>query len=245
MNPPIAIATITMARTDAEAAELSAALESLRNYDLPVFVADRSPHAGFRASLADKKLTVLTGATGLVSQALLALKAAAANAPTILYTEPDKLFFFEKRLALFLNAPRDPAVDLPQRSNESFRTYSHIQQRVEIAVNTLASVMLETPGDYTYGPILFPSSLVAYLYKFPAHLGWGWRLFLLREAHRRGIPIRLNKMDLPCPPNQNADSPQEWLHRMRQHNQNISALLHEATAAEIGRVAQLVPSLGA
>lgn len=239
MKRRIAIATITMARTDSETEEISSALEELAKHEWPVFVADRSTHEGFKIFLARSNFTILEGASDLVSQVRLALDNAAKSSDEILYTEPDKKFFFRERLAEFISAAKENALTLPARSPQSFATYSKIQQRVESAVNELCGAMVGVRGDFCYGPMLFPSSLAGRLDKFPAQLGWGWRLFIARAADR----VALKEMDLPCPENQEADTPEEWAHRMRQFTQNIAALLHGASAEHIRRAQRLSPAM--
>lgn len=241
MSRRIAIATITMARNDAEAAEISTALAELAKCGFPVFVADRSTHADFKTFLARSNFTILEGATDLVSQARLALNAAAQSADEILYTEPDKKFFFEHALRDFVTGAKPNALLLPARSVKSFATYSRIQQRVETAVNLLCGEMVGVPGDFTYGPMLFPVSLVREFENYPAHFGWGWRLHIVRAAARSAIPVEVHEIDLPCPETQRAETPEEWAHRMRQYTQNVGALLFNALPDEIARVSRLAP----
>jgi hypothetical protein len=242
MKNRIAVATISMARNDGEAKELATALKALAALGLPVFVADQSTHEEFRAFLEEKKFNVISGAVDLVSQARLAVKAAAQAGEMVLYTEPDKRFFFAERLETFLNDAVG-GVSVPSRSATSFATYSLIQQRVETAVNILASKILRVDGDFTYGPILFRSELASCLENFPGTLGWGWRMYLLRMAAAGGNKIKPRTMDLPCPENRCEDSPAEWLHRMRQYAQNIGGLLHGCSARDFEHVKSLYPEM--
>src|SRR5690242_10148892 len=151
MKLSTAVATISMARNDAEAEELSSAMRALRSCGMPVVVADRSSHVAFRKFLGDEGFEVVEGARGLVEQARLAVTTAAGRGSLVLYTEPDKRFFFSDRLATFLEAAGadgDSEVLLPGRSAESYATFSESQQKIERAVNEFCSRLFGMEGDF-------------------------------------------------------------------------------------------------
>src|SRR4051812_26513901 len=130
MDPgQIAVATITWARSDAEETLLRRSLALLAGAGLPLAIADTGTSVAFTAflrALPDTTITV-PEEHGLVAQvqASVAL-AASVGRPFILYTEPDKEFFFEHRMHDFLRrvpAQSDAGVALASRSAGSFQTF--------------------------------------------------------------------------------------------------------------------------
>ena len=222
---PTAIATITLAKSRAEQEHLLDCLRSLSNLKFPTFVCDRTEDAAFTEALSGLGLRIVSGGTNLVAQTQNAMKAAKSAAKFVLYTEPDKKGFFEKHLESFAATAKTDTVVFPSRSKNSFVTYSRIQQREEEAINQLCGSAFGCEGDYTYGPLLLPSAAVDHMDSVPAHVGWGWRMHLLRAAAKKGFEFAFSEMDLPCPPGQERDTAEEWLHRMRQFSQNLNSLL--------------------
>jgi hypothetical protein len=227
----IAVATMTWARSPGEEGLLRRSLGLLAQLGLPVAVADTGTNPGFAEFLETVPgFSVRVSATqGLVAQVQDSFDVAARfDRPFILYVEPDKALFFERRLSEFLRqAPDagDVGVVLASRSAESFQTFPAVQRYTEGVINHLCGELLGPAGDYSYGPFLMTRALLPYIAKLQPRLGWGWRHFMFRAASREGLSVVHVAGDHPCPPDQRCDDEAERRHRMRQLSENILGLI--------------------
>ena len=233
MTPDLTVATITLARSPAEAENLLGALTRLAHHGLPIVAADGGSLATFRERAgALPGVTLLATEPGsgprLLSQVRLAVTTAAATGRRlVLYTEPDKHAFFERSLAALVTAALEDAdaVTLAARDPDSFSTFPAGQRLTESLMNRLAGEALGGDGDYTYGPLVTPARLASCLDEIRGDVGWGWRFFLLARAHRLGLPVRRHVGDFPCPPDQRGeDGPAARVYRMEQLSQNVAGL---------------------
>jgi hypothetical protein len=145
----------------------------------------------------------------------------------VLYTEPDKRWFFENRLAMFLKQQSlfKAGIYLPARDPASFATFPIGQQTPERLFNTLAADTLGVETDFLYGPLLIPRNLISVLEGLPPDIGWGWRIFLLTAASRAGLTIVPWEADLSCPPEQRGeDDERNRTYRIEQMAQNVRGL---------------------
>jgi hypothetical protein len=230
----IAVATITWARTAAEEDRLCRSLERLAGMGFPVAVADAGTNrefAEFLTRLPGFRVTV-PPARGLFAQVTASLGLAETfDTPLILYTEPDKECFFGKPCRDFTARAADPrdggelGVALASRSDESFSTYPPMQRYTEGVINRLCGELLGRPGDYSYGPFLLGRALLPHLLAAGSDLGWGWRHFAFRSAHRLGLRLVHVTGDYPCPPDQRVEVDAERTHRLRQLSENIQGLI--------------------
>jgi hypothetical protein len=232
MNPrEIAIATISWARTAQEAQLLRAALGCLARVNLPVVVTDGGSGQPFVEYLRGfRHFTVLeTDTPGVLAQIKQSLQSALQlGSRYVLYTESDKLLFFEQSLGAFLaRAPRQGHVGVvvAARSAASFATYPPSQRYTETVINQLCGEVIGQRGDFSYGPLLIHQALIPSLECLEEDIGWGWRHYILGIAHRMGYRIVQWTSDLPCPAEQRADSRAELVHRMRQLSQNLQGLV--------------------
>lgn len=233
-TPEIVIATITLARNDAETERLSRAITALAAHALPIIAADGGSTGDFIASLRRiPDLTFYPFEPGpgprLLTQVKTALNAAAALKPRyILYTEPDKQWFFEHRLQSFVAqglAAGPLGVGIAARDEASFRTYPAFQQYTESVTARLSAEVLGQTGDILYGPLLLDPALVRYVTALTEDVGWGWRPFVMAVAQRLGLAVRHFTLDLPCPPEQrDEDDKKARLYRMEQLAQNARGL---------------------
>jgi len=225
----VAVATITWARSASEEGLLRRALARLSHAGLPIAVSDTGKSRSFAKFLTTHpEFAVSIESRGLVAQVEATLRLAARfDTPFVLYTEPDKTRFFE-RLNDFVEQAidrREPALVLASRSNKSFRTYPPVQRYTEGVINDLCGETVEAGGDFSYGPFLFPRTLLRHLLPLPGEIGWGWRHYAFRQAHRRGLHIHHVVDDYPCPRDQRGEDDGERAHRLRQLSQNILGLL--------------------
>jgi hypothetical protein len=224
---PVAIATITWARSAEEDRRLRQSLTRLLAAGLPIAVADTGRTPSFiRFLRRHPGFTVTQEGGGLVAQVEASLRIARAfGSRFVLYTEPDKELFFERLDGFLEEAVRVGGLTIAARSRRSFRTYPGSQRYTEQVINDLCGESLGREGDYSYGPFVFPRSLLRHLLPLPPDIGWGWRHYAFRQAHRRGLDIRHTASDYPCPPDQRVDDESERVHRLRQLSQNIQGLL--------------------
>jgi hypothetical protein len=236
MNPSeTSIATISLARAADEERVLRAGLSRLASVGVPVTVADGGSTPGFVQFITELPGVRLAGPSerGLVGQIKASLSGASAlETPFILYTEPDKVSFFERWVASFIErAPNggEVGVVLASRSDASFGTYPPLQRFTETTINRLCGDVTGVPGDYSYGPFLVNRALLPYIHRLPTDIGWGWRHFVFGLAHRLGYKVLTIVDDHPCPPDQRAEDAGERIHRMRQLSQNVSGLVRSMT----------------
>jgi hypothetical protein len=225
---------MTWARDAAEERRLRESLRVLADLGAPVFVTDGGsgsslleflrglPH--FRVSEA--------GAPGVWRQARTSIRAAAAAATFILYTEPDKRDFFRDGLREFISeapASEDVGAVLASRSAESFATFPEFQRHTETAINRCCAEVLGVEADFTYGPFLLNRALVPRLGRAADTIGWGWRPYAFGTARSLGYRICQVEKHLPCPPEQREDGRAERLYRIEQLGQNIQGLVSSMT----------------
>lgn len=227
----VGVATMTWVRTPKEETVLRRTLTSLAGCGLPVAVADSGTSRDFLHFLERSPLFSVTVPpdTGLVAQIKASVRMAAVRASRfILYIEPDKQFFFERCLTNFLEAASDhpdAGIILASRSQESLLTFPLMQRYTEGVINHLCSEVIGVRCDYSYGPFLMNRTLVPFVEALEPTLGWGWRHFIFRTAHRQGYRVVPVTGDYPCPDDQRTEDHDERAHRMRQLSQNMLGLI--------------------
>jgi hypothetical protein len=227
----VAVATVTLVRSDAEERLLRSVLQRLSTEMMRVAVSDGGSRPEFVEFLRGlRSFSVVPPAgSGLVGQVKASVRTATQfNAPYILYTEPDKQLFLEARVAAFIaGAPSSANVGvvLAARDDRSFATFPPFQRRTEGAFNAVCAGVVGVTGDYCYGPFLLNRALVPELDGVRDDLGWGWRPFIFATARRRGFEIVHHEGDFPCPVDQCVEDDGEQLHRLRQLRQNVEGLI--------------------
>jgi hypothetical protein len=222
---------MTWVRTPKEETLLRRTLTSLAGCGLDVAVADIGTSRDFLHFLErSPQFSVTVPAdTGLVAQIKASFRTAAIRGSRfILYTEPDKEFFFERRLADFVEAAGDhpdAGVILASRSPESLLTFPPMQRYTEGVINHLCGELIGVGCDYSYGPFLVNSTLLPFVEALEPTLGWGWRHFIFLTAHRQGHRVVPVTRDYPCPDDQRTEHHEERAHRMRQLSQNVLGLI--------------------
>jgi hypothetical protein len=231
--PKITVATMTWAHNPHEADLLAASIESLTRSELPVFVADGGSIEGFtdRLRAFPHVSTVMPrlGPGRLVGQIEAAMAGAANQKPDyVLYTEPDKQWFFTERLASFLAAAEQYAgagVILASRNAASFATYPAGQQLTESLFNRLAADALGVDGDTLYGPMLVRTDVVEQITDLHQDVGWGWRPYLMAVTLRLGNTLVCLEGDFQCPEHQRGENESAArIYRMEQLAQNVRGL---------------------
>ena len=227
----MAVATVTLCRDPAEVTLLRRALTALAAHGWPTFVCDGGSGHQFVRFLRTLPLVTVVEPVeaGLVGQVRASLSAAApASDAFVLYSEPDKLDFFERHLrgfARLAEACDDAGCLLASRSISAFRSFPPTQQSTEAAINRLCGEFLGVEGDYSYGPFMLRSDLVPTVHRVSKELGWGWRHFVFAVAQRLGQRLVHAPGDFECPAPQQQEDSGERLHRLRQLAQNVNGLL--------------------
>ncbi|MBS1819176.1 MAG: hypothetical protein JSU08_14675 [Acidobacteria bacterium] len=231
MPTDMAFVTMSLARTPDEGELLVRALRRLALHGRPIFVTDGGSPADVVAALgqiAGLTLIPQPHRAGLVGQVHTSVSAALSTPVSwLVYTEPDKLGFFEHGVGAFLNAAsQDPAtsVTLAARSADAFETFPPVQRQHEDAINTLTGAAVGVSGDFSYGPFAMPASLATLVSELDADVGWGWRHYMFAAAARRGYGVRLHEGPFACPPDQGEEDDHERAHRLRQFTQNRRGL---------------------
>jgi hypothetical protein len=232
----VVVATMTWARDEAEARMLQAALRTLGSQALTVVATDGGSSEGFLERLNGISGLVLrrSSAPGLVRQVKSSIAAALdAGAEAVLYTEPDKDWFFRhgviRLIECWRGAPQ-PSLVLAARSPASFATFPPFQRRTEGLVNDLCERLIGRRGDYSYGPFLMDRALAARVLAMPDNLGWGWRTCLFGLAARLGYSLSWHTGDFPCPEDQRSEGFGDQLHRLKQLQENSDGLLWAAVS---------------
>ena len=228
----VVVITITLARTRDEQPSRLTSLQKLSALGLPLVIADGGSSKRFVKSLLTFTGHVVTPAKkGLVHQVQSGIATALREFPdktVILYTEPDKYPFFQKRLLEFIAAvPNSKRLGIAAaaRDAKSFRTFPHGQFTTESFMNEAFSWVVGRKGDYCYGPLLFSRRAAEMALDSPTDLGWGWRFWAMRLVHASGLRLLTIEQHLPCPKEQRAENSQaDRRYRLKQLGQNLFAL---------------------
>lgn len=231
LNLNVSIATISWARNEQEEKLLRDSLEQLAARNIPVYITDGGSSKNFLQFLRHLKNFTVFEEKGLWLQAGRSIKEASkAGSKFILYTEPDKLEFFEKHLPRLLQwrIKENTGVIVASRSSIAFASFPAFQQMTETTINHCCAEIIGREMDYCYGPFLFNAQLVPLLTTLDEDCGWGWRPFLFAIAHRLGYKIESYVGEFYCPPDQREDNATERIYRMKQLTQNINGLVKAA-----------------
>lgn len=232
----VCIATLTWARNEKEEVLLRDCLQQLASINIPVFITDGGSGISFLNFLRSIPHfhIVPSNDSGVWAQVRNSLLAANnTNRPFIFYTEPDKKDFFNNGLAKMLDKfqpHKMSGIMIASRSAESFRSFPAFQQMIETTINNCCAEVIGKAVDYSYGPFLMRSQLLPYLGAAQEDIGWGWRPYIFTIAHRLGYNTETFTDHFFCPPEQQEDTADERLYRIKQLSQNMQGLLLSATA---------------
>ncbi len=235
MIPNSAIATMTLARNAEESDLLIKGIEALSVFDMPVYVTDGGSTEEFTAKISSfKNIHVLPPKTGLWSQIHQSLQTAfTSGVESILYTEPDKLDFFQKHLSGWLQKTTqyDPkGILMAGRTSEAFSSFPSFQQYTESTINRCCEEMIKESLDFVYGPFLLNKNIIPHLNNLPSEIGWGWRSYSFGIAKRLGYKVGEIQGEFNCPGDQRVETEKDRIYRMKQMVQNVEGLLLSAQA---------------
>ena len=218
-----------LARSREEGALILDAIVALARFAIPIYVADGgSRDAGFLDRLAHQERVHvdrvdLRAGLPLVGQIKTAVnRARSSNPDLVLYSEPDKLWFFENRAEAFLCADPQGGMLVASRDAASFATYPAGQQLAETSMNRLCAAQFGQDGDYLYGPLLIDAAVLPLLDRLDEDVRWGWRPYLMARVQAASRPVRLWVDHLPCPAEQRGEDAR--IYRMEQLSQNVAGL---------------------
>lgn len=226
----ISIATMTLVRDAEEDLLLRESLTALAKYNIPVHITDGGSPNDFLEFLHQFPNFIIADAPakGLFQQVSNSLRnASKSGSEAILYTEPDKKFFFRMLDDFLDNASFDEGtgVLLASRSEAGFASYPAFQHMSETCINNCCRELIGEALDYTYGPFLLHRSLVPYLDIAEPGCAWGWRPYVFGMAHRLGMKVKEYKAEYFCPPEQRQDTPEERIYRMKQMVQSVNGAI--------------------
>lgn len=234
-QPDIIVATITLARDEAESQRLGSALTALTAHGYPIIAADGGSQPDFLHYLHTLPgVSVypidLSTQPRLQSQVKKTLAEAAQRQPRyVLYTEPDKEWFFEHRLATFVAEAQQVehlGIGVAARDETSFQTFPAFQQYTETVTMQLYAEVVGQAYDILFGPLLLNPRLLPHMERLTEDLGWGWRPFVMVIAQRLGMTVAPIILDLPCPVDQrDEDDKRARLYRMEQLAHNAKGLV--------------------
>lgn len=231
----LAIATMTLVRDQEEEDLLRESLEILAACDLPVYITDGGSPAHFLDFLkgfSNFHVSPAT-ATGLVAQVSNSLhKAFDDGREFILYTEPDKKYFFRELDHFLQQVVPDQAIFLASRSEKGFNSYPAFQRSTETAINNCCGEVTGAALDFTYGPFIMQRSLVPFLELAKEDLGWGWRTYIFGIPKRLGLTVSEYRGEFLCPPEQREDTAAERVYRMKQLEQSVRGIV-KSTVVEL------------
>lgn len=235
----ISIATITLARDEAEETLLRKSLQQLAKLEVPVFITDGGSRPGFVDFLRTFPHFIISNSKvkGVWQQAKNSVSEAYQNGSAfIFYTEPDKYDFFCHSLLQMLDNVQindESGIVLASRSSAGFATFPAFQQMTETTINNCCAEIMQRNFDYTYGPFLLNRQFVPYLELVKEDIGWGWRPYTFGIAKRLGYKIESYITDVCCPIQQREDTVKERIYRMRQLSENIQgSVLSTAVSLE-------------
>ena len=229
----ISIATVTLIRNTQERDLLHQSMQRLSALGVPVAVADADSGKDFTdylENLPNLKVYKLER-SGLFLQAKESLVAAShLGKRYVLYTESDKLWFFENELGNFISQALDDdntGIFLASRDARSFSTFPEFQRHTEAVINQLVEKLVGQGGDYVYGPMLIRRTLIDSLSLVQEDIGWGFRFFLIGIAHRLGQHLVPLTLTLPNPAYSHQEETLDVrLYRVQQLVQNSRGLVH-------------------
>lgn len=200
----VAISTITLERGDRKRLEDS--LYSLTKLGIPVVAVDGGSSESFINSMRKMGIQVFHS-TGLGYQLKNSLWRASGLADYVLYTEPDKKEWIERKLLESLEAYSDSGLDvgLIGRTPESMATFSPSHQFAENLFNSIIQQYTGNQGDSAYGPRIMPSSHVKEIESLNKDIGWGSLSYLLARAFRSGLKVGTIYTAVECPPSERTD----------------------------------------
>jgi hypothetical protein len=238
MKKPLAIATMTRAASEEEAARLSEGLTCLSVLNVPVFVTDNSQHPALAPSIAQlPNLHFVKESQDMVPRICNSLRRAAAERPdAIVYTEPDKLDFFRTGMdRLLRTAEQNPSsLVIPARDKSSFESIPSGQRMLESMTRQIVAQYLGSDIDLLFGPFALPCAAVEqYLPGVRTEFGWGWRTYVIARCLKHGVPLIVSEGRFPAPEwNRHEDDGPSRLYRLRQFVESVEGIRQALLSGE-------------
>jgi hypothetical protein len=203
----LAIATMTLDKKG-DASLMREALSVLARKKYPVYVADGGSSPEFLADIGKMGFNI-AHASGLTPQFKNAITRASKSSHdcAVLYTEPDKLDWFNKGFdeavanylasESYLEGKR--AFVAVSRTPEQFATFPEHQRFWETRFSDIVEAKIGIRGDWLYGPKFITPEIAAEFRHVNEDFGWGGLTFLLARAHKLGYPIYGINNAASCP----------------------------------------------
>jgi len=220
----IAISTMTL-EEESNNDLLLESLSVLSKYPYDVYIADGGSSQEFLTSLERMGCKVRSVKGGLTFQHKYSIMGASSNSDVVLYTEPDKLDWFNGGLEESIEGYKSHDSDLGviARTQQQISTFPEFQQKTECCMNELIGRKIGIKGDFIYGPKIFVSSLGKEINGIDYDIGWGGLMFLVGRAHCNNLKISTLETAVDCPLEQREETNERY--RLKQLCENYMGFL--------------------
>jgi hypothetical protein len=229
-EPRIAIVTMARAPSEVEVRRITEGLMLAAALGLPVFVTDHSGNPGVSRSVElPPNVDVVREDSEMVARVGSSFRRALANhAEVCIYSEPDKIPFFESGLdRLVLAARQNPqSLVIAARDERAFATVPEGQRKIEAKSNEIAAMFLGVSADYYFGPFAIPGDAAGrYLPGLRSSFGWGWRTYLMGRCILDGMPVVVMDGRFDAPDwNREEDDSASRLYRLKQFVESVEGI---------------------
>jgi hypothetical protein len=225
-KPRIAIVTMARAASEVEAFRITEGLLRAAAHGLPVFVTDHAANPGVTAAVEfPPNLDLVREASEMASRISSSFqRALQRDCDVCIYSEPDKIAFFESGLdRLVQAAERNPeSLVIAARDPRAFATVPAGQRKLESMANEIAATFLAQPADYFFGPFAIPRLAVERYLPDVQTLGWGWRTYLMARCILDRMPVNVFEGPFDAPEwNRGEDDAASRLYRLKQFVESV------------------------
>ena len=229
-EPRVAIVTMARAPSEVEVRRITEGLTLAAGMGLPVFVTDHPGNPGVARSVEMlPNVDLARQDSDMVARVSSSFRRALERgADVCVYTEPDKIPFFQSGLGrLVQTARQNPnALVIAARNASAFATVPEGQRFLESRSSEIASAFLGVKADYYFGPFAVPGEAVGrYLPGCWGSLGWGWRTYLMGRCIRDGVPVVIMEGSFEAPEwNRGEDDAASRLYRLKQFVESVEGV---------------------
>jgi len=225
-KPRIAIVTMARAASEVEARRITEGLMRATAHGLPVFVTDHAASPGVSTGVAfPPNLDLVREAVDMVPRISSSFRRALQkDCDVCIYSEPDKIAFFESGLDRLVQAAgQNPeSLVIAARDPRAFATVPAGQRNLESMANQIGATFLGRPADYFFGPFAIPRLAVEQYLPEVQTLGWGWRTYLMPRCILDRMPFTVFEGSFEAPEwNRGEDDAASRLYRLKQFVESV------------------------
>jgi hypothetical protein len=215
------------ATSHGEALRISRGLTLAAALGLPVYVTDHSFNPGVKGAVELlPQLDLFRETSEMVPRIASSFRRALlGQADVCVYSEPDKISFFQSGLDRLVQLAEQNPVSLviAARNASAFATVPEGQRKLESMANEIGATFLGHRTDYFFGPFAIPASAVdRYMPVMPPAIGWGWRTYLMARCILEGMPVIILDGSFDAPEwNRGEDDAASRLYRLKQFVESV------------------------